>query len=150
MPRLAVAGLGLAVVATMAAAQQPAGTRYGDGVKLTSATAIEALVAQPQDYVGKTIRVDGVVTSVCDKAGCWMELGDQKSGKSLRFKVADGVIVFPMSAKGKRASAEGVFEPVSAAMAAEYERDRKEASEGAATKAAAPGYQVKATGAIIY
>ncbi len=149
MKRLIAIGIGVVLTAALAAAQT-AGTKYGEGVKLTEATAIDALLARPGDFAGKTVRVDGVVTAVCDKAGCWMELGDEKSGKSLRFKVADGVIVFPTSAKGKRASAEGVFEPVSAAMAAEYERDRKEAKEGAATKAAPPGYQVKATGAVIY
>ena len=42
--------------------------------------------------------------------GCWMELSETKSGSSLRVKVDDGVIVFPVTAKGKLAVAEGVFE----------------------------------------
>ncbi len=150
MRRFIAMSAGLILVLATAAMAQSEGTKYGDGVQLRSATPIETLLAHSQDYVGKTVRVDGTVTAVCDKAGCWIELGDVKSGKFLRFKAADGVIVFPLSAKGKRASAEGTFEPVGAAMAAEYEADRKEASEGAATRGAVPRYQVKATGAIIY
>ena len=63
----------------------------------------------------------------------------------IRLKVDDGVIVFPVTAKGKRVSAEGVFEAVGTST---------EASEAAGEHArvdptAAQQYQLKATGAII-
>lgn len=143
----------LAVAALFAPALAAEGTKYGNGVSLTVATPIDKLLADPKAYVGKTVRVDGVVTAVCDMAGCWMELGPENAdarAASLRFKVDDGVIVFPVSAKGKKASAEGVFGPVSAEMAKEYEMDQKKATGGDSTKVAPPTYQVKATGAIIY
>lgn len=143
---LILLAVGVAAFSAVAAAQE---TKYGNGVTLTTATTVETLLSQPDKYLGKTVRVDGVVTGVCDMAGCWLELADAKPGaKTLRFKVDDGVIVFPVSAKGKRASAEGVFEKVSAAMATEYEADR-EKSKGGDTKNAVPSYQVKATGAVI-
>ena len=127
--------------------------KYGSGVALKDATSIETLLAQPDKYLGKTVRVDGVITGVCDMAGCWMEMRDAKAdaatAKTLRFKVDDGVIVFPVSAKGQRASAEGVFEKVSGEMAKEYAADQ-EKSKGGDTKNAVPAYQVKATGAVIY
>ncbi len=124
--------------------------KYGSGVTLATATTVENLLAQPEKYLGKTVRVDGVITAVCEMAGCWVELADAKAtSKSLRFKVDDGVIVFPVSAKGRKASAEGVFEKVSAELAKEYEADR-ERSKGGDTKNAVPGFQVKATGAVIY
>ncbi len=127
--------------------------KYGAGVSLQTATTVEELLAQPDRYLGKTVRVNGVITGVCDMAGCWMEMADPdadaKTAKSLRFKVDDGVIVFPVTARGKRASAEGVFEKVGAAMAKEYAADQAK-STGGDTKNAVPGYQVKATGAVIY
>lgn len=142
-------GLGIATAATLAAQEK----KYGDGVSLKTPTTIETLVAQPDKYLGKTVRVDGVITAVCEMAGCWMELADPKAdpktAKTLRFKVDDGVIVFPVSAKGKPASAEGVFEKVSAEMAGEYAADQ-ERSKGGDTKNPVPSFQVKATGAIIY
>jgi hypothetical protein len=143
--------LAVCVAATAGLAAQE--KKYGDGVSLKNATTIEDLLAQPDRYLGKTVRVDGVITGVCDMAGCWMEMRDAKAdgkdAKTLRFKVDDGVIVFPVSAKGQRASAEGVFEKVSAEMAREYAADQ-EKSKGGDTKNAVPAYQVKATGALIY
>ncbi len=138
---------GLCIAVAAATAQEK---KYGNGVTLTTATAVESLLSQPQQYLGKTVRVDGVITAVCEMAGCWLELADAKPGaKTLRFKVDDGVIVFPVSAKGRRASAEGVFEKLSGEMAKEYEADR-EKSKGGDTKNAVPSFQVKATGAVIY
>ena len=152
MKRVSIVVL-LAVCIAAAASLAAQEKKYGDGVSLKNATTIENLLAQPDKYLGKTVRVDGVITGVCDMAGCWMEMrdakADAKEAKTLRFKVDDGVIVFPLSAKGQRASAEGVFEKVSGEMAREYAADQ-ERSKGGDTKNAVPGYQVKATGAVIY
>lgn len=98
-------------IALPAAADEPAKT-YGDGVTLEQAVAIDALLEHPQDYVGTKIRVDGVITGVCKKRGCWMQVTDPDSGNGVRIKVEDGVIVFPYTAMGHEASAEGVFEAI--------------------------------------
>jgi len=37
-------------------------TSYGDGVTLAEAVAIDTLIANPDDYIGRTVRVDGVIT----------------------------------------------------------------------------------------
>src|SRR5829696_4801050 len=101
----------LALATTVVAAQE---TKLGAGVTLKDATPINALIAKPADFVGKTIRVDGVATAVCEEMGCWLALSadGSKESKTVRLKVEDGVIVFPMSAKGKKVSAEGVFEEI--------------------------------------
>ena len=44
--------------------------------------------------------------------------GDEK-GPTVRLKVDDGVIVFPVTAKGRKVSAEGVFEAVGASCGGE-------------------------------
>ena len=123
----------------------------GAGVKLTEPTSIATLYDAPERFVGKTIRLDGVVTGVCEAMGCWMALAEsEKSGRTVRFKVDHGGgIVFPIAARGKRGSAEGVFEAVAP--------DDHEANEAAAEQAAAhpsasdfgKKYQIKATGAVI-
>ena len=83
--------------------------KFGAGVKLAQATSIDAILANPKEWNGKTVRVDGMITDVCPKRGCWMELAGEKPGQKLKFKVTDGEMVFPMDAKGARASAEGVI-----------------------------------------
>jgi hypothetical protein len=140
--------LALAVMALAIGAGGADETKLGAGVTLTEATPIAALVQSPQDFVGKTVRVDGVATAVCEEMGCWMAVGasDTKGTPTVRLKVEhDGAIVFPMSAKGKRVSAEGVFEAIGGDAHA-----ASAASEHAAQDpAASTTYQIKATGALI-
>ena len=112
------------------------------------ATAIPALVAAPKDYVGKTIRVDGIATAVCTAMGCWMAVAPEGDPNApvVRLKVEDGAIVFPVSAKGKKVSAEGVFE----AIGASDEHGQEAAGEHAKhDPQASADYQIKATGALI-
>jgi hypothetical protein len=94
--------------AAAAKAEKP-GKSFGAGVKLAQATSIDAILANPKEWDGKTVRVEGMITDVCPKRGCWMELAGGEPGHKLKFKVTDGEMVFPMDAKGQRASAEGVI-----------------------------------------
>jgi hypothetical protein len=40
--------------------------------------------------------------------GCWIKVGGDKDFESITFKVDDGVITFPVSARGKTALVEGI------------------------------------------
>jgi hypothetical protein len=84
------------------------GQTFGAGVKLEAATPISSILAEPKKFSGQTVRVEGMVTDVCEMRGCWFELAGEKAGEKLRFKVTDGEMVFPMESKGKHAVAEGV------------------------------------------
>jgi hypothetical protein len=139
--------LGVMAAVTLAAAGDE---KFGKGVSLTEATSIKALYDAPDKFVGKTIRIDGVVTAVCEEMGCWMALGETANAENtVRLKVDhDAGIVFPIAAKGKAASAEGVFEKI----AASDKEGHEAASEHAAhAKVADFGkkYQLKAVGAIV-
>jgi len=87
-----------------------AGTTYGEGVTLAESTPVAAILAEPEAWAGKSVRIEGKVVEVCQNKGCWMEIaaGDEDGG--LRVKVDDGVIVFPTSAQGRQAVAEGTVE----------------------------------------
>jgi Domain of unknown function (DUF4920) len=123
-------------------------TKLGAGVTLKEATAVTALVNHPDQFVGKKVRVDGIVTAVCQEMGCWMAIADEDKADAptVRIKVEDGAIVFPATAKGKRVSAEGVFEAIAAADAhgTEAAAENVKKDPKASTK-----YQLKGTGAII-
>ena len=138
---------------------------YGDGVTLSESTDISRLLAEPDQYVGKMVRIDGVITAVCKKRGCWMQITDPDSGRGVRIKVEDGVMVFPYESMGHNASAEGVFEAIEltpeqvAARAASAGHDHQadedcERGEGAKTGCDAPVhddtiYLIRGTGAVI-
>ncbi|MHC4136090.1 MAG: DUF4920 domain-containing protein [Planctomycetota bacterium] len=87
-------------------------TVYGKGVECTLSVKVSELSDNIDRYVGKRVRIEGLVTDVCPKRGCWIELASDREYESLLFKVQDGVIVFPMSMKGKYAVADGVARKV--------------------------------------
>ena len=102
----------LALSATPARAAACEADTYGAGVTLTEITPVEAVLADPAAWSGRTVRVEGTVREVCRKAGCWMEIETGEGESRLRVKVEDGEIVFPVSARGHHATAEGTVEAV--------------------------------------
>jgi hypothetical protein len=139
-----VAATSLAVMAA------ESGTTYGQGVKLTTSVKVAELLATPNQFLGKTVRIDGTVRAVCQEMGCWIQISDEPTSDGIQFKVDDGVIVFPKDAKGKRASAEGTFERIGEG--AEHVDPVRAAKEPGTEVVAAkvPEFRIKATGAIIY
>ncbi len=81
---------------------------YGKKLTLKEKTKVSDIIATPEKFNGKRVLVEGAVVDVCKERGCWIKLASDKEFESIRFKVDDGVIVFPMDAKGKNATAEGV------------------------------------------
>jgi hypothetical protein len=151
---LAVAGL------VVAGLQARGDETFGKGVTLKEATPIKKLYDTPAAFVGKTVRIDGVVSAVCEEMGCWMALADlADAAKVVRFKVDHGAgIAFPITAKGKAATAEGVFEKIAAGDKEAHEAAAEHASHAAHTgQAGGPAaaldfgklYQIKLTGAIV-
>src|SRR5687768_11492334 len=99
------AAAALAVVLALPAAAGT-GVHVGDEVTVAEATPIAAILASPANHAGKVVRVEGEVSGVCTKMGCWMEIGDD-AGRHIRIVVDDGVLVFPSDATGKPAVAQG-------------------------------------------
>ena len=70
---------------------------------------LEKALKDPGKYVGKTVRVDGVIVRSCKMEGCWAELAPGKDGKSVRVKMKDHAFFIPLKSAGAMARAEGVF-----------------------------------------
>jgi hypothetical protein len=140
--------MAVVVLALCGAVALAAEEKFGAGVTLKDATPIAKLLESPAGYVGKTVRVEGVVSAVCEEMGCWMELKDETSGKSIQLKVDDGVIVFPVTAKGKKGTGEGTFEEIGAADPQAMEAAKKDDPQHKAMQGMK--YRIKATGAVVY
>lgn len=82
---------------------------YGQTVSKTNQLSIHELISSSDQYLGKNVVVNGQIDDVCPMRGCWMNIFDEKTSTSLRVKVTDGDIVFPLSGKGNNVIAEGVF-----------------------------------------
>ena len=147
MTARALLSTGIALLIAFAALQAQKTETYGAGVSLNETTPLAQLIEKPADFEGKTVRVEGVVTAVCMHMGCWMALTPDASSdaKTMLIKVDDGVIVFPPSAKGKRAVAQGVIERIGGSREGQEAASEHAKSTGASKVA----WQLKATGAIV-
>jgi hypothetical protein len=129
-----------------------AADKYGAGVSLESATPITQLLGRPAEFAGKTVRVEGVVTEVCTAMGCWMALAPE--GQTTTRPVVliqvdhDGKIVFPVTAKGRKASAQGVVEKIEGGEGREAAQELAHAQGTSAAQA--PQWRIAATGAVVY
>jgi len=94
----------------MAPSSHAATKTYGTGVHVQDITAVSAILENPDAYIGKTVRIEGIILEVCAKRGCWVYIAGDKQGQKIQVKVTDGEIVFPMSASGRNGIVEGVVE----------------------------------------
>ena len=78
--------------------------------------------------------------------GCWLAIGSDKDQEAIRFKVEDGVIVFPMSAKGKQARVEGIL---SVTVVTEGQQIAK-GEDAKTVKGPKKTVQIKGEGAVVF
>ena len=100
----------LTIALVLPSAASAAGTVYGGGVTVDKVTLISELLSKPDAYVGKTVKITGLVADVCTARGCWLEIAGDRPYELVRVKVEDGVIVFPASARGRQAAVQGIVE----------------------------------------
>jgi hypothetical protein len=147
--------LAIMIVGALALPARMAGPEtYGTGVSVSQATPLASVLEHPRDFEGRTLRVEGVVTAVCTGMGCWMALAPEAASRpeaeTLLIKVDDGVIVFPVSAKGRRAAAQGVLQRVGGGDAHDREAAAEHAKAEGRSSDSAGVWQLKATGALVY
>ena len=81
--------------------------KYGKEITLKEKTSISSILINPEDFLDKTVLVEGEVLDVCSMMGCWIELKAEVEGEKIKVKVKDGEIVFPQEAKVEMALVEG-------------------------------------------
>ncbi len=147
-------GLLSATLLLLAVAAPAAERKLGKPLSGGTPVTLQALYTDADSKVGKTVQVKGKVVEVCEMAGCWMNLTDDK-GNMLRIKVEDGVIEFPKDSVGKTAIAEGILEKRQMTRDQLIEQAKEEAQESgrkfnpASIKSGKTVYQIAGTGAAI-
>ena len=108
---LAAGGLRVAVclIGVSLATTASADALYGEPLSDATPVRIADLSADPEAYVGQSVKVVGLVDDVCPMKGCWVDILDRRSRATVRLKVQDDVIVFPAEAKGREIVAEGTL-----------------------------------------
>ena len=131
------------------------GERYGNPLTLSEMTRVSEIEKNPSAFIGKKVLVKGTVVEVCAKRGCWLDIASDTPYEKIQIKVADGVIVFPMSARGHTAMVEGVVEELklSREQATAYYRHKAEEKglpfDPASVKGPEKIYRIRALGAVI-
>lgn len=64
-------------------------------------------LANPAEFLGKTIRLDGAIDEICQKKGCWMLLGGKERPLFVKFK--DYAFFMPLDGAGRTAIIEGTM-----------------------------------------
>lgn len=146
------AAIGFLAISFSAAA---ADVKLGRSFEPKDVLSVGQVLESPAQYVGKTVQVKGKVTEVCLAMGCWMSLTDA-DGHLLRVQVDhEGAIVFPKSAIGKVAIAEGKLgreelTQKEAVAAAEHEAtENKRKFDASTIKTGKVVYEISGTGAVI-
>ncbi|HEY5673682.1 MAG TPA: DUF4920 domain-containing protein [Malonomonas sp.] len=83
---------------------------FGAGLSLDQTTSLTELLGNPDNYVDKQVQLKGLIVDVCEKRGCWLYITGDQPFEKIRVKVVDGQIVFPLEARGKQGTVEGVVE----------------------------------------
>ena len=130
-------------------------TVYGESPSLKETIKISNIYDDPSAYVGKTVKVEGLVVDVCSRRGCWMSLASDRAFETLRIKVADGAIIFPITARGRKATVQGKVQEIrmSREQALAFAEHQAQESGKKFDPSTITGptvlYQIYATGAVI-
>lgn len=147
----------VALAILLSACSEPTfeGTTYGQPVTLTETTAISEILDNPTSFLGESVLVEGTIVEVCTSMGCWMDIASDREFEKIQIKVDDGVIVFPVSARGKSALVEGTVEELdqtaeqAKAHAKEMAQERGIAFDSTAVFEASTIYRIRGLGAVI-
>ena len=82
---------------------------FGIEISNTVISPMKELLNNADGYLDKNVLIQGEIVDVCPMRGCWIEVKDFDSEKSIRVKVKDGEIVFPEDSKNKQVLVEGIF-----------------------------------------
>lgn len=82
---------------------------FGTGIAYAPApaTPLAEVLKNPEAFTGKTVRIEGPITAVCQTKGCWMHLGSQQPPVMVKFK--DYGFFVPKDASGRTAVVEGTM-----------------------------------------
>ena len=131
------------------------GEQFGELLTLSISTDVSDILDNPESFLGKTVLIEGLAVNVCEHRGCWIDLAGDEPYQKIRIKVEEGVIVFPMTAKGESVRAEGqvykieMTQEEAIAYYSHMAEEQGESFDSTSVDGPMTIYQIKGTGAII-
>ncbi len=81
---------------------------FGEKLTVKEVTKISEINANPDKYLGKTVRIEGYITDGCHHHGAWLAIASDKEFQKIMIWDLEGKITFPLDHKGKYGIIEGV------------------------------------------
>jgi hypothetical protein len=79
---------------------------FGAPFAVTEVVPASTVMADPASYAGKPVRMEGELTEVCQKAGCWAVVRDD-AGHSMRITMKDHSFGIDKDTQGRSCQVEG-------------------------------------------
>lgn len=95
------------MVGSAMAQDKPTG-HFGAAFTDAKAVTLKDVIENVDKFSGKTIKVEGEITDVCQAKGCWLVVTDGE--RAMRVKFKDYGFFVPKDASGKKVTLEGVVE----------------------------------------
>ena len=87
-----------------------ASIRLGPAFKLTEVTPLPKLTSSPQKWANKTVRTRGRIASVCNEAGCWIDIWPLSgTGHGVLVNAGGKLFSHALDSAGRVAEVEGKF-----------------------------------------
>ncbi len=80
---------------------------FGAEITMTKSVSLAELYTNSAEYAGKEILVEGAITEVCQKKGCWLKMTDGQNELTVKFK--DYEFFVPKDAAQSHVKVQGVF-----------------------------------------
>lgn len=124
--------------------------QFGAAVSDASPVAATTVLHHPEMYDGKTVVIEGTITEVCPKKGCWMMLRD--GDREMRVTFKDYGFFVPLDCAGTKARIEGAFSITETSVedARHYLEDAKKFDEAAKITAPVKTLSLVATGVELF
>jgi len=90
----------------------PEGDPIGEPMEQQGIVHFAVVDAEPAKFFDRTVLVEASVVSVCQTAGCWMQVEDEGATALVRWETGcGGKYMFPKDAAGRRILIQGSFYP---------------------------------------
>jgi hypothetical protein len=139
----------LVALTSLGCAGRTAAVRVGAPIDRAKPTSIAALNAHPNDFVGQTVLLKGVVSRVCKGRGCWVEV-QAADGSAIIARSLDHAILLPTDCEGRRIVLQGMMSADAPEACGGGEAHHDEEGDVPAHECPQPTYLVATTGIELY
>ncbi len=119
----------IVVISIMGSAVASEKKKVGKDLSTEKPVEISKILEDPEEYVGKTLKITGVVIDMCVKRGGWMDIAGDKEFTKFTVDAKTADFKFPLDSKGKIATVEGILTKVTVSVEEQKARLSHEAEE---------------------